>query len=61
MTVAARVSNIHPAGFDTIMPKTIATAAVDRLLHHSHIVLTEGTSRRLQQATNGQGVVPLAT
>jgi hypothetical protein len=43
------------------MPRTIATAAVDRLLHHSHIVLTEGTGLRLQQATNGQGVVPLAT
>ena len=53
-------SNIHPAGFDSIMPKTLATAAVDRLLHHSHIVLTEGTSLRLAQATNGQGVVPLA-
>jgi DNA replication protein DnaC len=54
-------SNIHPAGFDSIMPKTLATAAVDRLLHHSHIVLTEGTSLRLAQATNGQGVVPLAS
>ncbi|MFB7128256.1 IS21-like element helper ATPase IstB [Kitasatospora sp. NPDC056273] len=53
-------SNIHPAGFDSIMPKTLATAAVDRLLHHSHIVLTEGTSLRLAQATSGQGVVPLA-
>lgn len=54
-------SNIHPAGFDSIMPKTLATAAVDRLLHHSHIVLTEGTSLRLAQATNGQGVQPLAS
>ncbi|RZL71607.1 MAG: hypothetical protein EOP32_39755 [Rhodococcus sp. (in: high G+C Gram-positive bacteria)] len=33
-----------PDGFDTIMPKTLATAAVDRLLQHAHIVLTEGTS-----------------
>lgn len=32
------------------MPKTFATAAVDRLLHHAHIVLTEGTSPRLTQA-----------
>ncbi|MEX5249879.1 ATP-binding protein, partial [Kocuria sp. CPCC 205260] len=31
----AVTSNIHPAGFDTIMPKTLATAAVDRLLHHA--------------------------
>jgi DNA replication protein DnaC len=26
-------SNIHPSGFDELMPKTIATATVDRLLH----------------------------
>lgn len=52
-------SNLHPSGFDSIMPKTLATAAVDRLLHHAHIVLTEGTSLRLQQATAGKGVTPL--
>jgi DNA replication protein DnaC len=53
-------SNLHPSGFDSIMPKTLATAAVDRLLHHAHIVLTEGSSLRLTQATSGQGVVPLS-
>ncbi|NKE10795.1 MULTISPECIES: IS21-like element helper ATPase IstB [Kocuria] len=52
-------SNIHPAGFDTIMPKTLATAAVDRLLHHAHVIITEGTSLRLTDATAGRGVVPL--
>jgi DNA replication protein DnaC len=52
-------SNLHPSGFDTIMPKTLATAAVDRLLHHAHIVLTEGNSLRLTQATTGKGVKPL--
>ncbi|MFI1259134.1 IS21-like element helper ATPase IstB [Streptomyces netropsis] len=52
-------SNLHPSGFDTITPKTLATAAVDRLLHHAHIVLTEGTSLRLTQATTGKGVKPL--
>ncbi|MFE5872780.1 ATP-binding protein [Streptomyces roseifaciens] len=40
-------SNLHPSGFDTITPKTLATAAVDRLLHHAHIVLIKGTSLRL--------------
>ena len=30
----AVTSNLHPSGFDTIMPKTLATATVDRLLHH---------------------------
>lgn len=56
----AVTSNLHPSGFDTIMPKTIATAAVDRLLHHAHVVLTEGTSLRLTDATTGKGVMPLA-
>ena len=56
----AVTSNLHPSGFDTIMPKTLATATVDRLLHHAHIVLTEGTSLRLTEATTGQGVQPLA-
>ncbi len=56
----AITSNIHPSGFDTIMPKTLATATVDRLLHHAHVVLTEGTSLRLSEATAGRGVVPLA-
>ena len=31
----AVTSNLHPSGFDTIMPKTLATATVDRLLHHA--------------------------
>ncbi len=30
-------SNLHPSGFDELMPKTLATATVDRLLlHHNH-------------------------
>ena len=36
-----------------------STAAVDRLLHHAHVVVTEGTSLRLAEATGGRGVVPL--
>src|SRR5207237_7840030 len=55
----AVTSNLHPAGFDTIMPKTLATAAVDRLLHHAHLIVTEGPSLRLAEATEGKGVVPL--
>lgn len=55
----AVTSNIHPSGFDTIMPKTLATATVDRLLHHAHVVITEGTSLRLAEATAGAGVHPL--
>lgn len=56
----AITSNLHPSAFDTLMPKTIATAAVDRLLHHAHVVMTEGSSHRLQEAKQGTGVVPLA-
>ena len=56
----AVTSNLHPSGFDTIMPKTLATGTVDRLLHHAHVVLTEGTSLRLSEATAGRGVVPLS-
>lgn len=52
-------SNLHPAGFDTIMPKSLATAAVDRFLHHAHMVLTDGGSLRLAEATAGKGVKPL--
>lgn len=55
-------SNIHPAGFDELMPKTLAAATVDRLLHHAHVLITDGTeSYRLTQATAGKGVMPLAS
>jgi DNA replication protein DnaC len=53
-------SNIHPSGFDELMPKTLATATVERLLHHAHVIVTEGQdSYRLAQATAGKGVRPL--
>lgn len=52
-------SNLHPAGFDELMPKTIANATVDRLMHHAHVVITTGDSIRLTQATRGKGVTPL--
>jgi DNA replication protein DnaC len=56
----AVTSNIHPSGFDTIMPKTLATATVDRLLHHAHLVTTSGDSHRLAEALAGKGVIPLS-
>jgi DNA replication protein DnaC len=53
-------SNLHPSGFDELMPKTLATATVDRLLHHAHLCdTTGGESVRLAQAVSGRGVVPL--
>lgn len=53
-------SNLHPSGFDELMPKTLATATVDRLLHHAHVCQTSGESVGLTQALAGQGVSPLA-
>ncbi|WP_391549244.1 ATP-binding protein [Glutamicibacter halophytocola] len=38
------------------MPKTLATAAVDRLLHHAHVCQTSGDSVRMTQAMAGSGV-----
>ena len=53
-------SNLHPAAFDELMPKTLATATVDRLLHHAHVCQTSGESVRQAQALAGQGVSPLS-
>lgn len=52
-------SNLHPARFDTIFPKGLATAAVYRLLNHAHVIVTEGRSHRLAEAIEGRGVAPL--
>ena len=38
------------------MPKTMATATVDRLLHHAHVCQTSGESVRPTQAMAGKGV-----
>lgn len=53
-------SNLHPAGFDELMPKTLATATVDRLLHHAHLCQTCGDSVRLIQVLAGRGVMKLS-
>ncbi|WP_216363444.1 IS21-like element helper ATPase IstB [Subtercola boreus] len=52
-------SNLHPSAFDELMPKTLATATVDRLLHHAHICQTSGDSIRLTEALAGKGVTPM--
>lgn len=56
-TSIALSSNIHPAAFDTLMPKTFATATVDRLLHHAHLVQTSGDSVRMTQALTGTSIL----
>jgi len=52
-------SNLHPAGFGDLLPKTIAPATIDRPLHHAHVCQTSGESVRLSQALTGRGVKPL--
>ena len=37
----AITSNLHPSGFDELMPKTLAAATVDRLLHHAHVLVCD--------------------
>ena len=51
-------SNLAPDGFDELMPKTLATATVDRLMHHAHVCQTSGDSIRLTQALAGKGSDP---
>jgi len=51
-------SNLHPSAFDELMPKTLATATVDRLLHHAHVCVTQGDSVRLSEALSGPGWWP---
>jgi DNA replication protein DnaC len=53
-------SNLHPSAFDELMPKTLATATVDRLLHHAHICQTSGESIRLTEALAGKGVTAMS-
>lgn len=48
-------SKLHPSGFDELMPKTMATATVDRLLHHAHDCQTSGDSVRPTQTLAGPG------
>lgn len=55
-TSLAITTNLHPAKFDQLMPKTSATATVDRLMHHAHITQTQGDSIRMTQALAGKGV-----
>ena len=51
--------NLHPSAFDELMPKTLATATVNRLLHHAHLCQTSGESTGLAQALAGAGVALL--
>lgn len=39
--------NLHPSGFDQLIDHSLASALVDRLMHHAHVIVTEGESIRL--------------
>ncbi|KAA2246243.1 hypothetical protein F0L68_40780 [Solihabitans fulvus] len=52
-------TSASPEGFDSIMPKTLATATVDRPLRHAHLITAKGDSHRLAEALAGKGVVSL--
>lgn len=54
----AMTAHIHPAGFDATMSKTLASAAVDRFLHHAHVILSESTSLQLSQAAAPREMTP---
>ena len=53
----AVTSNIHPSGFDSIMPKTLATT-VDRLLHHAPPGPDQGRLAPARRSTRRQGGDP---
>lgn len=48
-------SNLHPSGFDELMPSALATATVNRLLHHAHLCQTSGDSVRLTRPARQGG------
>jgi DNA replication protein DnaC len=48
-------SNIHPGGFDQLLPATIATAAVDRFMHHAHVVVNRGRLLPVRPSPRRQG------
>lgn len=52
-------SNLNVASFYELMPQTLATATVDRLLHHAHVCRTSGTPIRITQALDGKEVTQL--
>lgn len=52
-------TSFHPRGVDTFMHKTIGATAVNRVLHHAHVVLAKATSLRLTDGTAGKGAMPI--
>jgi DNA replication protein DnaC len=55
----ATASNLPFSEWGQIIPDPRLVAAVDRLLHHAHVIVTDKGSHRLEEAMAGKGVVPL--
>ncbi len=51
-------SNLHPDGFGEVLPKILATATVDRLLHDTHVVVTQDDSSERYSFPAAPGVAP---
>ncbi len=52
-------SNLHPVASTRSFRRPSPPAAVDRLLHAAHVIVTEGRSHRLTEALDGRGVTAL--
>ena len=51
-------SSLHPAGFDEIIPKTLATATIDRHLHHATSASPTARPTDSPKPPPGKGVMP---
>jgi len=49
------VAERRPAPPSNRTPTRLATAGVDQLLHHAHVIVTEEASLRLTEAAAGKG------
>jgi len=50
---------LHPGGFGELMPETLATATVDRLLYPAHVGRNPGELICLKKALAGESVIPM--
>ncbi len=52
----AATSDLYRAGFDTVIPKSLTTAAMDPLRLHAHLPVTTRLSLSLVEASAGNGM-----
>jgi hypothetical protein len=49
----------QPQVVEDFFRRVLSTVAVDRRLHHAHVIVTEGQSHRLTEALDGRGVMSI--